>query len=189
MRRLATVTAVALALALSACGGVEQTVATPSASGPPSSDPPASAPSCSVLPTLVPATGQVSADLATKPVVAPQPGTPPTDVTVSDIVVGEGEQAAAGDMVAVKYVGAIFSTGMEFDSSWTRGPEETIDFGLCQEGVVAGFAIGPIGMKIGGRRSITIPPRFGYGATGQPQAGIGPTDTLVFIVDLVRIEA
>ena len=55
MRRLAT--AVAVALALSACGGVEQTVATPSASGPPSSAPPASAPSCSVLPTLVPATG------------------------------------------------------------------------------------------------------------------------------------
>ena len=187
MRRL--VPTVALTLALSACGGVEQT-AQPPTSQPapvPSSAPPA--PSCSVLPTLVPATGQLSTDLSVKPAVAPQPGAPPTDVTVTDVVVGDGEEAAAGDTVAVKYVGAIFSTGREFDSSWSRGAEETIDFGLCQPGVVAGFAIGPIGMKLGGRRSITIPPRFGYGATGQPMAGIGPTDTLVFVVDLVRIDA
>ncbi len=67
----------------------------------------------------------------------------------------------------VKYVGAIYETGKEFDSSWSRGPEETLPVhASAAPGVVPGFAVGPTGMKVGGRRQITIPAEFGYGAAG-----------------------
>lgn len=202
MTRLALAGALALALAVTACGDSgDSGPATSQASG--SGSPSASvtaaptAPaaastspaSCSLLPTVVPPPAEGNRDLATKPVVPAGTGTPPTEVTVSDLVVGTGQEAFAGDGVAVKYVGAIYATGREFDSSWSRGPDETLPFGLCQEGVVPGFAVGPIGMKVGGRRSIVIPPRFGYGSAGQSGAGIAGTDTLVFIVDLVSIDS
>lgn len=206
MTRLALAGALALALAVTACGDSGPATSQASGSGSPSASvtaaptasasaptAPASAPtspaSCSLLPTVVPPPAEGNRDLATKPVVPTGTGTPPTEVTVSDLVVGTGQEAFAGDGVAVKYVGAIYATGREFDSSWSRGPDETLPFGLCQEGVVPGFAVGPIGMKVGGRRSIVIPPRFGYGSAGQSGAGIAGTDTLVFIVDLVSIDS
>jgi peptidylprolyl isomerase len=86
----------------------------------------------------------------------------------------------------VKYVGAFYDTGKEFDSSWSRGPDETLPFGICQQGVIPGFAVGPTGLKVGGRRQIIIPSELGYGAQGSPPSIPGGA-ALVFVVDLVTV--
>jgi peptidylprolyl isomerase len=83
----------------------------------------------------------------------------------------------------VQYVGSDYTNGKDFDSSWSRG--QPASFALS--GVVPGFAQGIVGMKVGGRREIVIPPALGYGADGQPPA-VGPNETLVFVVDLLAIQ-
>ena len=174
-----TLLAVALAGALAACGeGGGDTAADPEAS--------ATALSCPIEAEKVPPPAGATTDLKTKPVIAPGKGPAPKALQYSDIVVGDGEEAKTGDQVQVKYVGAIYETGKEFDSSWSRGPDETLPFGICRQGVVPGFAVGPSGMKVGGRRQIVLPPEYGYGAEGSPPA-IPANSTLVFVVDLVEV--
>ena len=177
-----TLLSLALAGVLTACGsgdGGEDTAAEGSATP--------SALTCPLEATEVEAPAGATTDLATKPVVAPGTAPAPTELQYADIVEGDGEEAKTGDQVTVKYLGAIYETGKEFDSSWSRGPEETFPFGICREGVVPGFAVGPTGMKVGGRRQIVIPPDLGYGAQGSPPA-IPPNSTLVFVVDLVEVD-
>ena len=84
--------------------------------------------------------------------------------------------------VSAHYVGVAFSTGEEFDASWNRG--EPLDFRLGGGQVIAGWDQGIQGMKVGGRRRITIPARLGYGDRGAGGA-IKPGETLIFVVDLV----
>ncbi|HXX89468.1 MAG TPA: FKBP-type peptidyl-prolyl cis-trans isomerase [Acidimicrobiales bacterium] len=112
-------------------------------------------------------------------------GTPPapTSLVTKDLVVGTGTTAAASNTVVVQYVGANYANGQTFDSSWVRGSPATFPL----SGVIPGFAQGIVGMKIGGRREIVIPPAEGYGASGQPPA-VGPNETLVFVVDLVGVQ-
>jgi peptidylprolyl isomerase len=98
-------------------------------------------------------------------------------------VVGAGATAVATNTVEVQYVGANYTNGKNFDSSWQRG--QPASFPL--NGVVPGFAQGIVGMKVGGRREIVIPPALGYGATGQPPA-VAPNETLVFVVDLLALQ-
>ncbi|CAA9348657.1 MAG: FKBP-type peptidyl-prolyl cis-trans isomerase FkpA precursor [uncultured Frankineae bacterium] len=173
-----TLLAVALAGTLAACGGGgDDTVA---------ADASPTALSCPIEAKEVEAPAGATTDLKTKPVIAPGKGPAPKDLQYSDIVVGEGDEAQTGDQVQVKYVGALYETGKEFDSSWSRGPDETLPFGICRQGVVPGFAVGPSGMKVGGRRQIVLPPEYGYGAQGSPPA-IPPNSTLVFVVDLVEV--
>jgi peptidylprolyl isomerase len=174
-----TLLSLALAGVLTACGGGDGGNDTAAEATP-------STPTCPIEATEVPAPAGATTDLATKPVVAPGKEPAPTELQYADIVVGDGEEAKTGDQVTVKYVGAIYETGKEFDSSWSRGPEETFPFGICRQGVVNGFAVGPTGMKVGGRRQITIPPLLGYGEQGSPPA-IPPNSTLVFVVDLVEV--
>ena len=170
--------AMALAGVLAACGGGDDTVASADASP--------TALSCPFTAQEVPPPAGATTDLTTKPVVAPGKGPAPKQLQYSDIVVGDGDEAKTGDQVKVKYVGAFYETGKEFDSSWSRGPEETLPFGICREGVVPGFAVGPTGMKVGGRRQIVLPPEYGYGAEGSPPT-IPANSTLVFVVDLVEV--
>jgi peptidylprolyl isomerase len=177
-----TLLSLALAGVLTACGGGDDGGTDTAAEASPS------AASCPLQAEEVPAPEGATADLATKPVVAPGTGPAPTELQYADIVEGDGEEAQTGDQVTVKYVGAIYETGTEFDSSWSRGPEETFPFGICREGVVPGFAVGPTGMKVGGRRQIVIPAYLGYGEQGSPPA-IPPNATLVFVVDLVEVDA
>ena len=177
-----TLLSLALAGVLTACGsgdGDSDTAAEASASP--------SDLTCPLEAQEVEAPAGATTDLATKPVVAPGTGPAPTELQYADIVEGDGDEAKTGDQVTVKYVGAIYETGKEFDSSWSRGPEETFPFGICRQGVVPGFAVGPTGMKVGGRRQIVIPPELGYGAQGQPPS-IPPNSTLVFVVDLVEVD-
>ena len=112
----------------------------------------------------------------------------PTTLTYADVVTGDGAEVVVGSAAKLKYVGALYDNGTEFDSSWSRGPDETFDIKACFEGAIAGFSVGPIGMKVGGRRLITIPAAFGYGAQGSPPA-IGPDKDLIFVVDLVAVDA
>ena len=106
----------------------------------------------------------------------------PFDLGIEDLTVGEGAEATKGTKVSVHYVGVAFSTGEEFDASWNRG--KPLDFRLGSGQVIAGWDQGIQGMKVGGRRRITIPPRLGYGDRGAGNV-IRPGETLIFVVDLV----
>ncbi|MDI1463667.1 FKBP-type peptidyl-prolyl cis-trans isomerase [Catellatospora sp. KI3] len=119
-----------------------------------------------------------------KPIVEFPEGAPPTELEITDLVVGDGQQAGAGDHVVVHYVGVSFSTGEEFDASWNRG--STFDFRLGRGQVIAGWDQGVAGMRVGGRRKLVIPSKLGYGERGAGRA-IKPGETLIFVVDLVDI--
>ncbi len=109
---------------------------------------------------------------------------PSYQLEVEDIAVGEGEEAVSGRNVEVHYVGVSWSTGKQFDASWDRGG--TFKFALGKGQVIQGWDQGVAGMKVGGRRRITIPPDLAYGKRGAGGA-IGPDETLVFVVDLVGV--
>jgi peptidylprolyl isomerase len=123
-------------------------------------------------------------DLAAKPTV-PLPEAPATELTCQDLVVGTGDEALnTNDVVQVEYVGVGQASGEEFDSSWDAD-EPPAEFSL--DGVIDGWTQGIPGMKVGGRRLLTIPGSLAYGAQGNPSAGIGPDETLVFVVDLIAV--
>jgi FKBP-type peptidyl-prolyl cis-trans isomerase len=168
------VLALALTSLLSACGGdngqetVGQSSPTPTASGG------ACTPS-----------GSGTTDLTKKPVVTtPTTPAPPT-TTVIDVVCGTGAEATDGTNVKVKYLGVLYADGKEFDSSWSRGADETLPFQVGGQ-VIPGFSKGTQGMKVGGRREVIIPPADGYGAQGAPP-DIPPNATLIFVIDLVSV--
>ncbi len=120
----------------------------------------------------------------TKPTVT-IPDTPaPTDLVKDDLEVGSGDEAVAGQSVKVHYVGVAWSDGQEFDSSWNRN--DPFDFTLGAGQVIQGWDQGVAGMKVGGRRRLTIPPAMGYGSRGAGGA-IKPNETLVFVVDLLGV--
>lgn len=120
-----------------------------------------------------------------KPQITIPEGDPPTDLVVEDIVVGDGDEATPGCRPDMHYVGVSWSTGKEFDASWNRG-ESFSGFVLGQGMVIKGWDQGVAGMKVGGRRKLTIPPHLGYGMRGAPGV-IKPNETLVFVVDLLGV--
>jgi len=120
-----------------------------------------------------------------KPQVDVPPDQPPSyQLELEDITDGDGDEATAGRVVEVHYVGVAWSTGEQFDASWDRG--KTFKFGLGKRQVIAGWDEGVAGMRVGGRRRITIPPQLAYGKRGAGGV-IGPDETLVFVVDLVGV--
>jgi len=125
------------------------------------------------------------ADTTTKPVIKGSDAPPPTSLETEDIKVGTGPAAKSGDEVSVQYVGALYDSGKEFDSSWGRG-KEPFKFTLGSGQVIKGWDEGVAGMKVGGRRKLVIPPDLAYGESGQPPT-IPPNSTLVFVVDLEKI--
>ncbi len=110
-------------------------------------------------------------------------GSPPAQLESIDLIVGSGPAAKAGDNVTVQYVLATYSSGKVVQSSWTSQP---FTFVLGEGQVIPGWDKGVVGMKVGGRRELVIPPSFGYGAQS-PGSGIAANDTLVFVVDLQKI--
>ncbi|AEF39307.1 MULTISPECIES: FKBP-type peptidyl-prolyl cis-trans isomerase [Hoyosella] len=118
----------------------------------------------------------------TKPEVEFQPGPAPTELVIQDLVIGEGDEAQPGGTVEVHYVGVDFESGEEFDSSWNRG--ESISFPL--RGLIKGWQDGIPGMRVGGRRQLTIPPEQAYGAAGSGHRLSGRT--LVFVIDLLDVK-
>ena len=119
-----------------------------------------------------------------RPDVDPYDGPPPTDLVVEDITVGDGPEAVSGQTVTVHYVGVAHSTGEEFDASWNRG--QPFEFKLGKGQVIPGWDTGVQGMKVGGRRKLTIPSAMAYGARGAGGV-IKPHEPLVFVVDLLSV--
>ncbi len=120
-------------------------------------------------------------DNTTKPEIDFIEGPAPTELVITDIIVGYGPEALPGSTVDVHYVGVDFETGEQFDSSWDRN--ESISFPL--QGLIAGWQEGIPGMKVGGRRQLVIPPAMAYGESGGHRlAG----RTLVFVIDLISTQ-
>lgn len=119
-----------------------------------------------------------------KPDVDMVPGPPPEDLVITDITVGDGDEATRGQTVTVHYVGVSHANGEEFDASWNRG--EPFQFPLGGGRVIAGWDQGVAGMRVGGRRQLVIPPHLGYGDRGAGGV-IKPGATLVFVVDLLGV--
>lgn len=117
----------------------------------------------------------------TKPEIDFPGDTPPSELVLEDIIVGEGAEATPGVTIAAHYVGVSWSTGEEFDASWNRGQPLSFTVGVGQ--VIPGWDTGLLGMKVGGRRKITIPPHLGYGDRGAGNV-IKGGETLIFVVDL-----
>lgn len=120
----------------------------------------------------------------TKPSITIPAGEPPAELVLEDLEIGEGIEAVAGTTVTVHYVGVAWSDGEQFDSSWDRN--DTFGFRLGAGQVISGWDEGVAGMRVGGRRSITIPPHKGYGAAGAGGV-IKGGETLVFVVDLLDV--
>ncbi len=107
-----------------------------------------------------------------------------TELKIDDTVVGTGATAAKGDRVSMHYTGRLHSNGSEFDSSRDREP---FTFTIGNDQVIEGWHQGVVGMKVGGKRKITIPHELAYGAAGRPPK-IPPKAALVFDLELVSIE-
>ena len=120
----------------------------------------------------------------TKPEIDFPEGAAPADLVIEDLIDGGGEPAKAGDTVSAHYVGVAHSTGEAFDSSWRRG--NPLDFRLGVGMVIQGWDQGIAGMKVGGRRRLTIPAHLAYGDRGAG-AAIAPGETLIFVVDLADV--
>ncbi|CAN5823702.1 FKBP-type peptidyl-prolyl cis-trans isomerase [soil metagenome] len=109
----------------------------------------------------------------------------PFELVIEDIVVGEGDEAAKDAKVSVHYVGVSFSSGEEFDASWNRG--QPFEFKLGKSQVISGWDTGVQGMKVGGRRKLTVPSAMAYGARGAGGV-IKPHEPLVFVIDLLSVD-
>jgi len=128
--------------------------------------------------------GRMTQNLNEKPEIDFPGGEAPTELQVTDLVVGDGAEATKGSTVSVHYVGVTHSGGEEFDASWNRG--EPLKFPLGVGYVIPGWDQGVQGMKVGGRRQLVIPSHLAYGERGAGGA-IGPNEALVFVVDLLDV--
>jgi peptidylprolyl isomerase len=184
MTRVRTLTLVVLsaaALGLAACSSSSSSPTTTTSAA-------STTPTTSGPPTTIPAAALSSAGTASAaPTITVPSGAPPTRLETADLITGTGPAAKAGDSVTVQYVLATYSAGKEIQSSWTGQPFPfTLD--ASPEQVIPGWDQGVGGMQVGGRRELIIPPILGYGANApQGAAGIVANDTLVFIVDLLKI--
>jgi peptidylprolyl isomerase len=121
---------------------------------------------------------------AGKPRVAVPKGPAPNALKTEDLVVGRGRSAKPGDELTVQYVGVLYKNGKQFDASWDRG--QPFPFRLGTSRVIPGWDKGLVGMKVGGRRELIIPPDLAYGPQGAPP-DIGPNEPLVFVIDLLAV--
>ena len=119
-----------------------------------------------------------------RPQVEKPDGDIPFELGIDDLLVGDGAEASTGAKVAVHYVGVAFSTGTEFDASWDRG--RPFEFKLGKGQVIPGWDAGVQGMRVGGRRKLTIPSAMAYGARGAGGV-IAPHEPLVFVIDLLSV--
>src|ERR671938_812804 len=119
-----------------------------------------------------------------RPTIDKPDGDIPFELGVEDLVVGDGDEATVGTRVTVHYVGVAFRSGEEFDASWNRG--QPFSFRLGRGQVIPGWDAGVQGMRVGGRRKLTIPSAMAYGARGAGGV-IQPHEPLVFVVDLLAV--
>ncbi len=182
MTRLRTWTLVAVAasgLGLAACGSSSASSTTTTAAAPATTAPASTSPgSFGTIADPSPA-----GTFGTEPTVVVPPGNPPTQLEVKDLIVGTGAEAQPGDELTVQYIGKAYSSKEVFDSSWSRNQPFQFQLG---GNVITGWNQGIAGMQVGGRRELIIPPSLAYGDES-PGNGIAANDTLVFIVDLLKV--
>ena len=123
-------------------------------------------------------------DMSKKPAIEVPDGPPPCNLVVGDIVKGTGAAAKTGDNLTMKYVGVLYSNGKQFDASWDSGQDFPFTLGAGK--VIPGWDQGLVGMKVGGRRQLIIPPELAYGDQDQGP-DLPANSTLIFVVDLVKI--
>jgi peptidylprolyl isomerase len=123
---------------------------------------------------------------AERPQIEKPEGDIPFELVTEDILVGDGAEATNGTKVTVHYVGVAFRSGEEFDASWERG--RPFEFRLGKGQVIPGWDAGVAGMRVGGRRKLTIPSAQAYGARGAGGGVIGPHEPLIFVVDLLAVD-
>jgi FKBP-type peptidyl-prolyl cis-trans isomerase len=143
------------------------------------------------------ATGaQETAGGGTLPTVTAHPGSaptitvpsskPPTGLVTTTLIKGSGPKLVKGEYVVAQYTGYIWrSPKSPFDSSWSDGSPFGFVIGASPEQVIPGWDTGLTGQTVGSRVMLVIPPKDGYGSSGESQAGIKGTDTLVFVVDII----
>jgi peptidylprolyl isomerase len=172
MRGALLIIAACLALAVAGCGGSSSTTTSPTTASSES-----------------PGEGQGGGNSSlengnfAKPEVKVPTGPPPKKLVKEEIRKGNGATAKAGDEITVQYVGVGYESGEQFDASWDRGEPFTFTLGAGE--VIPGWDEGIVGMKVGGRRELIIPPELAYGSAGSPPV-IGPNETLIFVVDLLE---
>lgn len=183
--RLIPTLAVVTAAGLAGCGGSSNApgVQLAPSAGPTSATVAAVTPTTPTTPSTPTATTpKPPSPLSKKPVVLVPAGAPPANLVVKDLIKGTGPAAASGSSITVNYVGVLYKGGKEFDSSWKTG-QPFAPFKLGQGSVIPGWDKGLVGMKVGGRRELIIPPSLAYGARGS--GPIPANSTLVFVVDLL----
>ncbi|BBA96158.1 putative FK-506 binding protein, peptidyl-prolyl cis-trans isomerase [Actinacidiphila reveromycinica] len=191
MRRRSVLLAVpALMLTAAGCGddskGSSSTPSSSSSTTPPAS--PTDSATGSATPSAEIVSGPVPAITAgtgfnQKPTVAKGTGTPSDKLAVKTVIKGDGAKIAGGDYVQVNYVGQIWNTGKVFDTSFGKSPYTNV---IGQGKLIPGWDQGLIGQQANSRVEMAIPPSLGYGDSGNAQAGIKGTDTLVFVIDVLE---
>jgi peptidylprolyl isomerase len=173
-----------LAVVTAACGSTGSKVGS-SASNPTTSTPASTAAPAGTVGAIPQADRSPAGVFGKKPTVVVPAGPPPSGLEAADLIAGKGAAAQAGQNVTVQYVGVSYTLKKQFDASWDRN--QPFSFPLGQGQVIRGWDVGVVGMKVGGRRELIIPPSMAYAANPPPGAAIAANDTLIFVVDLVSI--
>jgi len=127
----------------------------------------------------------VRARPGTAPAVTIPAATPPTTLVTKTLIKGTGPKVVKGQFVVAQYAGYIWRTKKTFGSTWSSGPPYGFVTDASPEQVIPGWDSGLVGQTVGSRVMLVIPPKDGYGRTGQSQIGVTGTDTLVFVVDII----
>ncbi|MFD6173137.1 FKBP-type peptidyl-prolyl cis-trans isomerase [Streptomyces coeruleorubidus] len=182
MRRRSLLISVPAGLAtLAACGDDKSDSSKASDSPSPSASAPSAAPPPKIVDGPLPAVTS-GTKFDEKPTIAKGSGEPSKQLAVKTLVAGSGKAIAENDFVVANYLGQVWNTAKVFDNSYDRKARLAIQ--LTQGQIIDGWRYALAGKKAGSRVEMAVPPTWGYGSQGNPQAGIKGTDTLVFVVDV-----
>jgi peptidylprolyl isomerase len=187
---ITAIAAVAAAVGLAACGGSSKAggVQLAPGGGPTNTtiSTVAATTTTSTTATAPSVSTPTSGPLSKEPTIKLPTGAAPTKLVKTDLIKGTGTAAAKGDTIYVNYVGELYKGGKIFDASWKDTPGKTFSFVLGEGQVIPGWDDGLVGMKVGGRRELIIPPADAYGKSGSGST-IPPNSTLIFVVDLIKV--
>lgn len=183
---MAAAGAATIALGLSACGNSKAPgVVTAPGNGATVESAAATTPTTTPTTTSTTVATPKTGPLSKEPTFSIPSGPPPKKLVSKDLITGTGPAVKDGDTVYVNYVGKLYKGGKVFDASWKDTPGQTFSFTVGKGEVITGWDQGLVGMKVGGRRELIIPPSLAY--QNKKQGTIPPNSTLVFVVDLVKI--